>query len=81
MTKKQKRILTLTDQVWKDNGWTAYAEIGDVVYGTRSGAQTGGNTMRNHGRVESAQCVVLEGGASLRTCVELRVVLRRPSAV
>lgn len=81
MTKKQKRILKLTHLVWKDNGWTTYAEIGDVVYGTRGGVQQSATPCGTTDASRARNALSNREGASLPTCVELQVVLRRPPAV
>jgi alkylated DNA nucleotide flippase Atl1 len=62
MTKQQERILELANVVRQNDGWTTYGVIGAIVYGATNGAQTVGNTMRDHGHVESAHRVLQAGG-------------------
>jgi hypothetical protein len=62
MTTDQIRILQLADLVRKHNRWTTYGTVGEVVYGHRHGAQTVGNTMRDHGNAGSAHLILLAGG-------------------
>ncbi|MEA2495425.1 MAG: hypothetical protein QOJ29_3336 [Thermoleophilaceae bacterium] len=58
MTSKQERILDLAELVRKDGTWTTYGAIGEIVYGPGNGAQTVGNTMRDHGKAESVHRVL-----------------------
>jgi alkylated DNA nucleotide flippase Atl1 len=62
VTDQQKRTLDLAELVRMDERWTTYGVIGEIVYGPGNGAQTVGNTMRDHGRVESAHRVLRKGG-------------------
>jgi alkylated DNA nucleotide flippase Atl1 len=61
-TRQQERTLELADLVRQNNGWTTYGAIGSIVYGAGKGAQTVGNTMRDHGPIESAHRVLRKGG-------------------
>jgi alkylated DNA nucleotide flippase Atl1 len=62
MTSKQERILELTGLVRKDGTWTTYGAIGEIVYGPGKGAQTVGNTMRDHGSADSVHRVLNSSG-------------------
>jgi alkylated DNA nucleotide flippase Atl1 len=62
MTEEQKRTLRLTDLLREGNWWTTYGTIGEIVYGPGNGAQTVGNTLRDHGRIDSAHRVLNAGG-------------------
>jgi len=75
VTDQQKRILELARLIRKHNRWTTYADIGELVYGTRSGARTVGNTMRDEGRDESAHRILLKGG---RVSPQVRGALGSP---
>lgn len=75
MTEQQKRILELARLIRKHNRWTTYADIGELVYGTRRSAQTVGNTMRDEGRHESAHRILQKGG---RVSPQVRGALGSP---
>ncbi|MEA2494659.1 MAG: hypothetical protein QOJ29_2570 [Thermoleophilaceae bacterium] len=58
MTPEQERTLKLSELVRKDGTWTTYGAIGELVYGPGKGAQTVGNTMRDHGSADNVHRVL-----------------------
>ncbi|TML98134.1 MAG: hypothetical protein E6G10_23465 [Actinobacteria bacterium] len=56
-----ERIIEASEAVTPGR-WTTYAEVADLVYGHRRGAQTVGNVLRAHGKSSSAHHTLLAGG-------------------
>jgi alkylated DNA nucleotide flippase Atl1 len=56
-----ERIIAVSRSV-PSGGWTTYAEVAEVVYGHRRGAQSVGSALRAEGHADSAHRTLRAGG-------------------
>jgi alkylated DNA nucleotide flippase Atl1 len=56
------RIIAVSRMVPRGH-WTSYADVGEIVYGHRHGAQTVGNVLRAHGEADSAHRTLRADGS------------------
>jgi hypothetical protein len=62
VTRKQRRILELSDLIRDGDWWTTYTAMSLAVYGHEKGRQTVGSTLKYYGEERSAHRILERGG-------------------